>query len=139
MSRRTIAVTGLAITALVLAAGAFTYPFLRDHYNSWLTENSGEQVQAQEPKARATPSAQRGQVFCLAFSPDGRILASGGHDNLVKLRGPRTGRERVVLKGHNDRVTCVAFSADSKTLASGSADGEVKFWELPRPEAPRLQ
>jgi hypothetical protein len=44
-SRQTIAVTGLAVAVLVLAAGALTYPLVRDHYNPWLTEKRWEQIQ----------------------------------------------------------------------------------------------
>jgi uncharacterized Zn finger protein (UPF0148 family) len=45
-SRRTIAIIGLAVAVLLFAAGAFTYPLVRDHYNPWLTEKRWELVQA---------------------------------------------------------------------------------------------
>lgn len=69
-------------------------------------------------------------VRSVAFSPDGKLLASGGHDNLVKLWDVAAAREHATLEGHETVVTCVAFSPDGKTLASGSSDGEVKLWNV---------
>jgi len=78
-----------------------------------------------------------GEVNCLAFSPDGKILASGGQRQFLlvtpdtaqnlKLWDIATGKEIVTLLGQTHGVTCVAFSADGNTLASGSGDGTVKL------------
>jgi len=78
-----------------------------------------------------------GEVNCLAFSPDGKILASGGQRQFLlvtpdtaqnlKVWDVPTGREIITLLGQTHGVTCVAFSPDGNTLASGSGDGTVKL------------
>jgi WD40 repeat protein len=68
--------------------------------------------------------------WSLAFSPDGKILASGGADNRIRLWDPDTGKEVGFLEGHTDSVNCVAFSADGKWLASGSQDKELILWDV---------
>ena len=67
-------------------------------------------------------------VFSVAFSPDGKTIASGGVDNTVKLWNAADGKEITTLKGHTDYVMSVAFSPDGKTIASASWDSTVKLW-----------
>jgi WD40 repeat protein len=66
----------------------------------------------------------------VAFSPDGRTLASASWDDTVKLWHPRTGKERATLRGHTDEVRSVVFSPDGRTLASASEDGTIKLWDV---------
>jgi WD40 repeat protein len=68
--------------------------------------------------------------WSLAFSPDGKILASGGYDNRIRLWDPETGKEVRILEGHKSYVNCIAFSADGKWLASGSQDNDLRLWEV---------
>ena len=70
-----------------------------------------------------------GGVLAVAFSPDGRTLASGSRDNTTRLWDTDTGEHKLTLKGHRDGVTCLAFSPDGRTLASGSWDRTVRLWE----------
>jgi WD40 repeat protein len=68
-------------------------------------------------------------VTAVAFSPDGKTLASASYDNKVKLWDAGTGAMLQTLEGHSDRVTAVAFSPDGKALASASGDNTVKLWD----------
>jgi serine/threonine protein kinase len=71
-----------------------------------------------------------GDVYSLAFSPDGCTLASGSADQTIKLWDMETHREIATLKGHSDLVRSVAFSPDGRMLASGSYDKTVKLWDV---------
>jgi len=72
-----------------------------------------------------------GQTSVLAFSPDGRMLARGAHDDPeIRIYETATWRERQVLKGHRSGITSLHFSADSKRLISGSMDTTALVWDL---------
>src|SRR5207245_9743552 len=71
-----------------------------------------------------------GPVVSVAFSPDGKTLASGSWDKTVKLWDVSTGNELRTLKGHSDIVHSVAFSPDGKMLISGGEDGTIMLWDV---------
>ena len=70
----------------------------------------------------------------LAFSLDGKTVASGGTDDIIIVWNVESGKVIATLKGHTSYVWCVAFSPDGKSLASGGADKTIKLWTLPAGE-----
>jgi WD40 repeat protein len=66
----------------------------------------------------------------IAFSPNGKLLASCSKDCTVKVWDVTSSVEIATLTGHSDEVWSVAFSPDSRSLGSASLDGTVKVWDL---------
>ncbi len=69
-------------------------------------------------------------LYALAFSPDGKLLATGGWDQKVRLWDVATGKERHILSGHRSAIRALAFSPEGSILAStGGADRDIRLWE----------
>jgi WD40 repeat protein len=91
--------------------------------------------------ANAAPRAEltwpSGPARFVAFSPDGKTLATGGEEESLRLWDVASGTLRATFRGHADAIDWVAFSPDGKTVATASRDATAKLWDAPaaRPEA----
>ncbi|GAA5827472.1 hypothetical protein JCM11251_003826 [Rhodosporidiobolus azoricus] len=68
-------------------------------------------------------------VFCVAWSPRGDLVASGGMDETVRVWDVQRGRCMRVLPAHSDPVSAVQFSSDGTMIVSGSWDGYIRIWD----------
>ena len=75
-------------------------------------------------------SGHQEDVLAIAYAPNGKMLASAGRDETVRLWNPKTGENLATLTGHGGLVTSIAFSPDGKQLLSGSGDGTVRLWSI---------
>lgn len=84
--------------------------------------------------ARDVPSrtlaGHHGEIFALAFSPDGHLISSGGGDQAIRLWHAKTGRLDKVLTGHSGTIRALAFSPDNRFLASASTDKTCRVWDI---------
>ncbi|KAJ5225252.1 hypothetical protein N7468_006477 [Penicillium chermesinum] len=71
-----------------------------------------------------------GIVTAVAFSSDGRMLATGSGDKTARLWDVQKGQLHQILTGHSNAVASVAFSRDNRLLATGSSDATIKLWDL---------
>src|SRR5262245_47194009 len=65
----------------------------------------------------------------LAFSPDGKLLASMGSDTIIRLTDPATGKEVRRCTGHSKFLRSGRFSPDGKLLATGGDDPQVHLYD----------
>jgi WD40 repeat protein/serine/threonine protein kinase len=96
------------------------------HWSSHLVEGFIRVTDVATMAAVRVQLLNPGPVTCVAYSPDGRWLASGGADNVVRLWDAATGKLVRKFVGHTDTVWALAWSPDSQRLASGSWDGTVR-------------
>jgi WD40 repeat protein len=112
----------------LLALGTGKGDYVRGK-NVW-SEGGVQLVEIATGKKVATLTGHKGKVLCAAFSPDGKLLATGSGDKTVKLWDVAAGKELATLTAHTGQVKGVAFSPDGRTLVTGGADLTVRVWEM---------
>jgi eukaryotic-like serine/threonine-protein kinase len=85
------------------------------------------------PHQESTLSTDRSHatmVYAIAWSPDRRHIASGGHDRMVHVWDATTGASSFIYRGHDASVTTITWSPDGHYMASASLDKTVQIWDV---------
>lgn len=91
----------------------------------------------QQVPAKAEPALQHvlevgpgEDVWAVAYSPDGSLIALGSIDNTATIWDAASGKRLQTMRGHTDPVSGIAFSSDGKWLATSGMDATVRLWDV---------
>lgn len=97
---------------------------------STASDDEGLNVEGVSDRLRETLTAHTDRALRVAWSPDGRTLASSGRDKAIWLWDVEQRRYRSALRGHAAGVNGLAFTPDGHNLVSGSEDGTLRVWDI---------
>ena len=109
-------------------------------YLATLNQYNGTMVEIWDRQTNAIVKTLRGHegiVWTIVFSPDSRLLVTGGADRTVRVWDLSNDTQRCVLLGHSQAVCDIAFTPDGRMIATASRDGLVKLWSVDGPLEPR--
>ncbi len=86
---------------------------------------------------KTMPDLHSDTILGLAYSPDGRWLASCGADKMTKLMSAQTYEIAKLFEGHTHHVLALAWQEDANRLGTASSDGTVKLWDIEKGESVR--
>ncbi|MCE9532578.1 MAG: caspase family protein [Planctomycetes bacterium] len=73
-------------------------------------------------------------ITALAFSPDGKQIATGSSDKTTRVWDAANGKQLWSMEGHASRITSISFSADGKRVITGSIDHTARIWDAAKGE-----
>ncbi|EFH82766.1 serine/threonine-protein kinase [Ktedonobacter racemifer] len=113
LSRRSMLLIGALGAVTLVGGGTGGFLFWREHLGQLFTYQGHTDI-----------------VYAVAWSPDGKWIASGSADKTVQVWNTSDGSLAFTYQGHSNAVDAVAWSPDKKRIASGSADKTVQVWQM---------
>ena len=92
---------------------------------SWVSNSAAQDLKPE----LLVQTGHSSDVNSIAFSPDGKFIASGGRDSRIEIWDVATGLSLRELRGHTGPVLAVAVSPDGRMIASGSEDRTIRIWD----------
>ena len=85
--------------------------------------------------ARWTIPAQQATIWTVRFSPNGKTVASGGDDGVVRVWDLENGKLRATLAGHNGNIRNCIYSNDGKKIITAGFDSTLRIWDAEKGES----